>query len=365
MALMETDNPSPYALLASRLDNLPNGFPPAPDGSHLRLLAKLFTPEEARLAAQLRMTLETPVQIASRVGGDPAALRKQLKDMSRHGLVSAGEAEEGGLGFGLLPFVVGIYEFQSDRMDAELARLFEEYFLSAFGKMLTIQPHVHRVIPVNESIPLGLEVRPYESIAALIAGCQSWGVNECICRKQKALIGQACGHPIDNCMVLSTRPNAFDNASWVRALSQEEAMAVLHQAAEAGLVHTISNRQKDVWYICNCCTCSCGILRGMADLGLASVVAHSAYLNSIDQDRCNQCGACVDRCQFTALILEEQLRLDELRCAGCGVCILACPEGALQLKLRPAEDILIPPETESEWQESRARERQIDLSQVQ
>ena len=38
---------TPYQRLAERLDALPNGFPPTADGVELRLLAKLFTPEEA------------------------------------------------------------------------------------------------------------------------------------------------------------------------------------------------------------------------------------------------------------------------------------------------------------------------------
>ena len=41
------------------LNELPNGFPPAPDRAELRLLAYLFTPEEAALAAQLRLMLDS------------------------------------------------------------------------------------------------------------------------------------------------------------------------------------------------------------------------------------------------------------------------------------------------------------------
>jgi len=63
-----TDNP--YRQLAARLDALPDGFPPTEDGAELRLLAELFTPEEADLAAQLRLTLETPRQIAARLDHD-------------------------------------------------------------------------------------------------------------------------------------------------------------------------------------------------------------------------------------------------------------------------------------------------------
>lgn len=47
-----------YKRLAERLDCLPNGFPPTDDGTELKLLARLFTPEEAELASQLRLILE-------------------------------------------------------------------------------------------------------------------------------------------------------------------------------------------------------------------------------------------------------------------------------------------------------------------
>jgi len=59
---------NPYKRLAERLDTIPNAFPPTEDGAELRLLEKIFTTEEADLASKLRLTLETPTQIASRIG---------------------------------------------------------------------------------------------------------------------------------------------------------------------------------------------------------------------------------------------------------------------------------------------------------
>ncbi len=142
---------NPYKALAERLDALPNGFPPTEDGVELRLLAHIFTPEEAALAAQLRLTLETPVQIANRLGYDAATLRRQLKEMTRRGLITAGRTDEG-LGYGLMPFAVGIYEMQVQTIDAEFARLFEDYYHQAFGTMLGITPQIHRVVPVEQSV---------------------------------------------------------------------------------------------------------------------------------------------------------------------------------------------------------------------
>ena len=59
---------SAYKALAERLDELPNGFPPTDDGRELKILEKLFSPEEAALAAQLSPSLESVGAIAARTG---------------------------------------------------------------------------------------------------------------------------------------------------------------------------------------------------------------------------------------------------------------------------------------------------------
>jgi formate hydrogenlyase subunit 6/NADH:ubiquinone oxidoreductase subunit I len=354
---------SSYKRLARRLDALPNGFPATNDGAELRLLAYLFTPEEAELAAQLRLTLETAPEIAARIGKEPRALRKQLKGMVRKGLISAGRAE-GGLGYAIMPFAVGFYEEQVDRIDGEFAHLFEEYYQQALAPALAISPQLHRVVPVGKSLNGEVEVQPYESVADIVANTKAWGVLDCICRKQKALIGDPCEHPVEVCMTFSEVPGAFDQDSTVRALTQKEALETLHRAAEAGLVHSVSNAQEGTWYVCNCCTCSCAILRGMADLGVANVVARSAFVNQVDEEACVACGLCVESCPFDALSVDDVARVDGVRCVGCGVCTLVCPEEALGLVRRPEDEVLPPPVTEDEWRAERAAARGIELDAV-
>ena len=327
-----------FRRLARSLDALPNRFPAADDGSDLRLLMKLFTVEEAGLAADLLPDFETPAEIAARLGRDARETTDRLKEMARKGLIEMGKTNQGRPGFRMMPFVVGIYEELVGRIDAELAALFEAYFHSAFRQVLEVQPALHRVIPVGESIPNSMEVLPFESVTGLVDRMQAWGVLDCICRKQKALIGEPCGHPVDVCMAFSTTQGAFDGGSLVRALDREGALRTLRRAADAGLVHTVSNNQNDVWYICSCCTCSCGILRGMADLGLANVVARSAFVNTVDEARCMGCGDCLEACMFGALEVDGCARVLGTRCVGCGVCVSACPEGALGLVRRENAD---------------------------
>jgi len=351
-----------YKMLAERLDALPNGFPATEDGAELRLLEKLFTPEQADLAARLRLTLESPQQIAERIGKDENETRLALKTMTKRGLIKAGKLD-GGLGFGLMPFAVGIYEFQIGRMDAELAELFEDYYQQAFAKVLAVSPQVHRVVPVNQTVRTGMEIAPYESVTEIVDQAKSWGVTDCICRQQKALVGDPCEHPLDVCMTLSVIPRAFDHIKTIRALTRDEAMQTLERAADAGLVHSVGNNQEGLWYICNCCSCSCGILRAMSEMGVANVVAHSSYINVVDEDICNGCETCVEYCQFDALELDGlMMTVNQLRCVGCGVCVPQCDTEALKLVLR--DEKVVPPKTEIDWMAARAAARGMDMSEV-
>jgi Pyruvate/2-oxoacid:ferredoxin oxidoreductase delta subunit len=357
---MQTD---PYRLLAKRLDSLPNGYPPSPDGLELQLLARLFSPKEAELASHLRLTKENFRQIAKRTGGEPKETRNMLKSMAKRGLITAGRVE-GGLGYGLMPFVVGIYEMQVENLDADLAQLFERYYQQSFGHILNIEPSVHRVIPVGESVKVDMEIRPYESAADIVNNSQAWGVTECICRKQKALIDDPCEHPLEVCMMFNNNPGAFDQVSHIRSLTREQALETLQIAAEAGLVHTVSNDQHGSSYICNCCTCSCGILRGISELGIANAVAQSAFINVVDEDLCIACEDCLEYCQFDALSMDLFAQVDQLRCVGCGVCVQACPEDALSLVRRPDQEVVPVPVSKTEWMQKRAAARHLDLKEV-
>ena len=57
-----------YKRLAKKLDDLPNGFPSTESGVELKILQKIFTPEDAELALKIRPIPETAAQIAERLG---------------------------------------------------------------------------------------------------------------------------------------------------------------------------------------------------------------------------------------------------------------------------------------------------------
>jgi len=354
-----------YRRLAQRLDAIPNGFPATQSGVELRLLAKIFTPEEATLASGMRLTCEPAADIAARASADPDAAYDTLKGMRRKGLIHARRGE-GQLTFGLMPFVVGIYEEQLPRMDAELATLFEEYIQETRGGSITLGTlAVHRVIPVEEAIPFDLEIFPYERATELVEGAKAWGVRDCICRVQQRLIGKGCDHPVENCLMLAPVEGVFDSGETTRPITKEDALHILRQAEESGLVHSTGNYRDGHFYICNCCTCCCGILRSVAEFEVPTALARSGFRSVVDAELCAGCGDCVERCQFGALaVLEDVCVVDYGRCVGCGLCASACPTGALRLERRPEGELSPLPTDLKEWTVQRAQERGVSIFDV-
>jgi len=346
-------NKEVYKKLALKLDDLPNRFMATESGIELRLLEKIFTPEEAELAAEMFFVKESASIIASRANLPEKQARQILKNMVRKRVIKFSKGDQE-LVYGLMPFVVGFYEELLPRLDQELAEIFEQYFQETRGEITGKGLSVHRVIPVEESVDFELEIFPYEKASDLLEKAKSWGVRDCICRVQKKLIGDPCDHPLENCLVFAPIEGAFDKSDVDRAITKEEALKILYEAEEAGLVHTTGNYQGPNYYICNCCTCSCGILRAVVEFNKPSAITKSDFLVVIDEDLCVACGDCIERCQFDALELGDLVcEVDPGSCVGCGLCVPACQDEAMVLIRRPVGEVLPPPENIKTWGEVR------------
>jgi Na+-translocating ferredoxin:NAD+ oxidoreductase subunit B len=355
---------NPYRRLADKLDEIPNGFPPTDSGVELKLLAKLFTPEEANLASKMIPEHQTIQEIAKNSSLDESKVKPLLIGMVKKGLIELKKQEGVGFTFRLIPFVVGFYENQNARIDKEFAELFEEYYKLIFHKVMTIEPSVHRIIPIEKTIPVNIDVMPYEKASTYLDKAKSWGVLNCICRIQKRLIGNGCEHKVENCLVFSNRPGAFDHIDDIRSITREEALEILAEADRDGLVHSTNNARDEVTYICNCCICSCGVLRGIVEYGSKTSIARSDFYATVDELSCSGCEACIDRCQFNAISMNDSVSVvNTLNCYGCGLCITTCPEEAITLKLKSPEELVPPPATEKEWRKIKEMERQkVNLS---
>ncbi|MHA1368052.1 MAG: hypothetical protein ACTSP5_16870, partial [Candidatus Heimdallarchaeota archaeon] len=160
------------------LPSIPNGFCKVEDGTHLRLLEWIFTPEEAALASLLKLRTERVSKIAKRARMSEDAALKLLITMRKKGQLRI-SVKKGETRYGLYPFVVGIYEEQVSCMDAEFAHLFEEYVQKTRGEVLfSSSPPIQRVIPIDRVIKTELEIHPYSIVEEVVSQSKSWAVRD-------------------------------------------------------------------------------------------------------------------------------------------------------------------------------------------
>lgn len=350
-----------YEQLAAKLDELPHGFPRTESGVELRILEKIFASDEAAMAVRLLPIPEPVGAIAYRLGRPAEELRSILDGMVRRGQILSFRLR-GETVYGLAPFVIGIYEFQLPRMDAELATLVEEYAPHLSGTVGGAKPALARVIPVNARIDAAAVILPYEDVRGMLAGARSFRLMECICRTEQAKLGKPCSHPLETCMAFSTRENAYEGTlatDYGRTVTREDALAVLDLSERDGLVHCTYNVQRDPMFVCNCCTCCCGFLRGVKEFGAPHLLVRSNWVSAIEAGRCTACGACAGgQCPMDAIALQEgRYTVSEGRCIGCGVCTIGCPTDAIMLRSRPRRERTTPPGTIAAWAFARAVQR--------
>jgi hypothetical protein len=187
-----------YQRLRKHLDVMPVAFPETGSGIELDILRRFFSEEEAETALQLSMLPERPERIHRRIGIDRMSLqrlREVLQDLDAKKVVNSGVAERRGRKekvYGKLPFSVGLYEYQVDRLtrdfESEAAAYMDEAFMYDFMRE---KPRQMRTIPINETILSDRNVSRYDSIRTVVLESEGpFAVHTCICRQGRELLGK-------------------------------------------------------------------------------------------------------------------------------------------------------------------------------
>jgi NAD-dependent dihydropyrimidine dehydrogenase PreA subunit len=320
-----------YHKLARVLDTLPSGFPPTEDGLEIKLLKKIFRPDEARIFCDLRLVFETTQQIAKRTGRPLQGLDKLLTTMWKRGQIF-GVNFLGVKLFRMVPWSFGIYQFQAPHMDRELAVMCEKYMNTYRRHFFQSKPQAMQVLPtISESES---DTSYYEHLSYIIENGESFFLNECVCRKQRRFLDEGCDKPLEVCIGVIPVTGLLDGPWAGRAISKEQTYEVLQKCEKAGLVHMTWNMQDGRMFICNCCGCCCGALRTINELDIPpNRVVNSFNYAQINPNACNSCGICSnERCPVNAIEETNGIyRVIKEKCIGCGLCISSCPSEAIRL----------------------------------
>jgi ferredoxin len=162
-------------------------------------------------------------------------------------------------------------------------------------------------------------------------------VGPCRCR----LATHACDHPLETDIVIMTGTQIWLDLfpKDYRVISREEAKEKIKECYELKLVpmldrHMYYRGSTNYFVICNCCRCSCVPINGYIYYkGTGFRFIPSVYRSTVDLDKCEGCGTCVEVCAF------EERRLNGghaqvLDCQGCGQCVRVCPNQANRMVKR-------------------------------
>jgi len=327
-----------YRRLQERLDSYSVGFPATKSGVEIRILKKLFSEEDAGIFLALSPTLEKPEDIAARLDIPAEQVAEKLEEMASKGLLFRLKKNNQSK-YGATAFIHGIYEFQLNRMDHELAELMDQYLNEGLNKsLINIKGTFLRTIPIAESIPPEHHIASLDDAAEILKEAGKIVVADCICRKRMDILGDACDAPLEVCLLFGSMGQYYLDNQMGREISADEAITIVARAQEAGLV-TQPATSANPSGMCNCCGDCCGVLASIKrDPNPAELVYSNNYAE-IDTGACIHCGECLPYCHMDAIRLVEEnpAVILENRCIGCGVCVPRCPSEAISLRTKAAD----------------------------
>jgi NADPH-dependent glutamate synthase beta subunit-like oxidoreductase/NAD-dependent dihydropyrimidine dehydrogenase PreA subunit len=298
-----------------KLSNVMYGFPPDQPVEMPMVVAlvaahkSMLTERDCEVALLCELLPEPVEAIAARAGIDCEAMEEDLQQALKHGIVMCEylDKEKKKLGYyraGLLPGIAETYTAQKCTKEAA-------YWYDTFcgGQMQDSMPNMAfgrggmRVIPVREAVAPGTKVLKYDEITPYLDEVDVYAVANCACKNARKTLGQGCGHPTEVCIQLGKTAESFILAGLARQITREEAEHILKDCERRGLVHqvTVAEKGKSIM-MCNCCACSCIILRAASMLNLAAP-SRSNFKPVVDEEKCVGCGACVDNCSMNAMRL--------------------------------------------------------------
>ncbi|MHA1453941.1 MAG: DUF362 domain-containing protein [Promethearchaeota archaeon] len=349
--------PPIYRKLQRHLDKQAVGYPATKDGSDLRLLQEHFSPEHAEMALNMSFRFQTAEEII-------ASMKKT--NFSREEIInlldSMAEANciyrrkrNGVKIYAIPPLVVGLYELKAGKVTPSYLKLVDEYTDSdPFMLSLVATKHSQmRTIPVEKAITPTHPIATYDNVKALVNENEGpFLLVNCICREKHDLQGEPCEKTDrrELCLGMGEFASQMLDQGLGREVSKEEAMELLRQNQEDGLVLQPGGNQ-DADFICSCCGCCCGMLRMQKRLPHPADFWTHYFHAEVNIDLCIGCGICEKKCNVNAIKVEDKKAIVNLtRCIGCGVCVAACNQQAIELV--PVEDPKEIPKTYDDFYES-------------
>ena len=309
------------------------------------ILEILFSPDEAWLVSKMPNMPSKIEAIAKRTKLSPEQLMPRLNALADKGIVMDLVNPRTGKALYLVaPSVVGFIEFSLMRISDSIPKKKMSYALDrymhgdptfaeeVFGTDTVIgRTLVQETALEDDQLP---DILSWERSTELIKKARKIAVSNCYCRHKAEHLGKKCDSPLETCLTLNSGAHYIIERKFGREISREEAMKILEDSRDSGLVQIADNVMNRPTYICNCCSCCCGQLQAINEYDLMAVNP-SNYQASVVSEDCRGCSRCARACPVGAISMVPSPQvanrkngllpdINTDRCIGCGICVSAC-----------------------------------------
>ena len=192
-----------YEELRAHLDTFPIGYPSTKSGVEIDILKYFFTPEEALIATKLKFSwsknLEPIAVIHERLKDTELSLSLEelethLDNMAKKGLIHFRNDDEKGKSYANAQFIIGIYEFQVNKLTKDFIKIYFKYLTEGFGlEVFGTKIPQFRTVPVEKSINVEHNVATYDELRNVIESVEEPLIlMNCVCRQAMDLYDRPC-----------------------------------------------------------------------------------------------------------------------------------------------------------------------------
>jgi len=285
-----------------------------------------------------------------------------LNGLSQKGIALSGKTEKGEKGFTLWQRGFGFPQvFHWKKEDTPHARKMAELInqhnrnpkvTEQLADTEGIKPY--RYVPVSRSIELSKQgIYSFHMMEEVVRNARVFAVAHCPCRVGQSMVGKGCDHPTEVCLKFNDMAEFLIDKGFAREITEEEAMKIVEESEEIGLVHFVDNAGGNVQHNCNCCGCVCWNVGPIKRRRVPrDAIMATYFLRETDEGDCIGCGECAEICPVDAVKMEDDTPVVDLDwCIGCGVCSKKCPADAINMYIRPDRTGQLPAKTFRELHE--------------
>jgi Pyruvate/2-oxoacid:ferredoxin oxidoreductase delta subunit len=326
--------PTVYQQIATRLGADPQGLLP-------EILQVLADENQARILLAASPPA-TAAELADKTGLSPEQMPPLMDDLFTKGLIFKSKKPDATRYYSVR-HVPQMHDATCVMQDPppRMLELWRRYMATEWGAYLNMIESVldrpaSRVIPIEASVEPEMQVLAFEDVKRVLDHAHNLAVTRCSCR----VIDGSCGMPLEVCIQVGKAADYAIERGTGRQITREQALAIMRECEDKGLVHCSDNKRAVGLVICNCCRDCCMNWTSLRQ-ATGKFLAPSRFRAEVEADECTACEDCVERCFFEAISMQGKdgaAVIDADKCMGCGLCAPSCPIECIHLRaVRPEE----------------------------